>query len=106
MDTYYQRNKERYLTRQKKYNLEHKEEIKEYQKQYWLTKKKPKIHAIKPPTPRTRKPPPPPKLPKPPKLPPPPNAPVLLLSEPVIKPEPEPLPPIVIERGIVRVSFK
>lgn len=51
--TYYQNNREYILLRQKKYNRENWERIKEYQRLYWLRKSsgrkpgRPRIHPIK-----------------------------------------------------------
>lgn len=120
-ETYYQRNRESYLARQKLYNRDHPDQIKEYQRQYWLTVAKPKMQSLRllrPPKPKATKskdiclPKPtvlwkaPEEIRKEPEIPNPPQTPVLPVLHTDEKTQPEPLPAILIQRGPIAVSFR
>jgi hypothetical protein len=92
METYYSRHKEKVLERQKKYNQDHKDQIKQYQQQYWLTVKKAKVQATRQPKPKK------PKTPKPKKV----KPPVLPSPESIIESIKEPEP--IIESNITYIN--
>jgi hypothetical protein len=92
METYYSRHKEKVIERQKKYNQDHKDEIKQYQQQYWLTVKKAKVQATRQPKPKK------PKTPKPKKV----KPPVLPSPESIIESIREPEP--IIESNITYIN--
>ena len=92
METYYSRHKEKVLERQKKYNQDHKDKIKQYQQQYWLTVKKAKVQATRQPKPRK------PRIPKPKKV----KPPVLPSPESIIESIREPEP--IIESNITYIN--
>lgn len=91
-ETYYSRNKEFVLERQKKYNQENKDKIKEYQRNYWYTVKKAKVLANRQSKPKK------PRIPKPKKT----KAPVLPSPQSIIESIKEPEP--IIESNITYIN--
>lgn len=94
-ETYYSKHKDYILERQKKYNQENKDKIKEYQQNYWYTVKKAKVQANRPLRPQRPKKE---RVPKPKK----PKAPVLPTHESILESIKEPEP--IIESNITYIN--